>query len=163
MSIISRSGQAYSTSGPQLRSLKGDARITREFATRRIPQWPTNAAILEYDLWLHVQLVGPSCSPARRSPKKSLGRTRTERREGGWGRITGGGDCRLVYSVLDAPSCGMRRQAGVPRPVKSRPSSSNIVRDIIGIVAQELLKDKNINQETFLATPLPRRLNSDRS
>lgn len=87
MSVISRPGQTYSASGPQLRSLKGDAQITREFATRRIPQWPTNARRPKYDLWLHLQLVGPSYSPARRPPKKSLGRDESmARREGGTGQ-----------------------------------------------------------------------------
>lgn len=124
-STISRSGRAYSASGPQLRSLKGDhAGITRKFAideANSARRMAGDCGGSKYDLRLHLQLVGPSYSPARRPPKKSLGWTRTERREGRRGGITGGSDCRLVYSVLDAPSCGLRRRwcpATGPTPVQ---------------------------------------------
>jgi len=48
---------------------------------------------------IYNSVVGPSYSPARRPPKKSLGRTRAERRKGD--RITrGAADCRLrVFST----------------------------------------------------------------
>jgi len=100
---ISRSGQAYSASDPQLRSLKGDA---REFATWRIPQWPTNAETTSGCIYDSV--VGPSYSPARRPPKKSLGRTRAERREGDG--ITGGG--RLSARVFST-RCTVARYASL--------------------------------------------------
>lgn len=104
------SDKTYSAKWPAIALFKrrraGHERIRGEFLNGRRMRRP------KYDLWLHLRLVGPSYSPARRPPKKSLGRTRVGkegRRETGQnyeeGTIVG-----LVYSVLDAPSRGMRRR-----------------------------------------------------